>query len=109
MLQMFETLRLIGGLLAGGAIGFAFGLVQQRALRRNEQRQQTGKLKNEFSVMSGSMKRVAWLMIALLLVQVVCPLFFRDGTQWWVSGGVVLGYGTILYRQLRQRQANLRS
>jgi hypothetical protein len=97
---MFESLRLIGGLLAGSVIGFAFGLIQQRALRRNEERQQTGHLKSEFSVMSGSMKRVAWLMIALLLVQLFCPLFFRDGTQWWVSGGVVLGYGLVLFRRL---------
>jgi hypothetical protein len=44
----------------------------------------------------------------LVLVQLICPLFFVNGSQWWVSGGVVLGYGSILYRQLRQRQAALR-
>jgi hypothetical protein len=104
MLQMFEALQLIGGLLAGGIIGFAFGLIQERARQRNEQRQQAGQLKSEFSVMSGSMKRVAWLMIALVLVQLVCPLFFHDGTQWWVSGGVVLGYAIVLARRLGKVQ-----
>jgi hypothetical protein len=100
ILQMFELLRAFAGLLAGGLIGFGFGLVQERALRRNQQRAQAGQLNNGWTVMPGSMTRVAWLMIALVLVQVVCPLLFRDGTQWWVSGGVVLGYGMVLFRRL---------
>jgi len=48
------------------------------------------------------MKRVAYLLVALVLVQIVCPLLFIDGSQWWVSGGVVVGYGALLFRQLRQ-------
>jgi hypothetical protein len=46
--------------------------------------------------------RVAYLVIALALVQLVCPLLFSDGTQWWVSGGVALGYGRVLWLQMRQ-------
>ena len=107
MLQMLEVLRLIAGLLAGSLIGFGFGLFQQRALRRNQQQQQSGQLNNGWAVMPGSMKRVAWLMIALIIVQVVCPLLFRDGTQWWVSGGVVLGYGFVLFRRLKLKKSNL--
>jgi len=49
---------------------------------------------------------VAYLLIALVIVQLICPLLFVDGSQWWVSGGVVLGYGFVLFRQSRQRQAN---
>jgi hypothetical protein len=105
MVQMFEVFRLLAALLAGSLIGFAFGTVQERALRRNQQRQASGELKNEWGVMSGSMKRVVWLMLALILVQVVCPLLFRDGTQWWVSGGVVVGYGMILFRRLRFKKS----
>jgi len=105
MMQMLEILRLIAALMAGGVIGFGFGLIQEKALRRNEQRQQTGQLKSEFSVMSGSMKRVALLMITLLLVQVLCPLLFRNGTQWWVSGGVVVGYGIVLFRRLKLKKS----
>jgi len=59
--------------------------------------------------MPNSGQHVAYLLIALVLVQIICPLFFVNGSQWWVSGGVVLGYGAILYRQLRQRQTNLKS
>ena len=46
---------------------------------------------------------MAYLLIALLIVQVVCPLIFLNGTQWAVSGGVVLGYGWMLGIQLRLR------
>ena len=91
----------LGGLMAGAVIGVAFGTIQNLALRRNQKLQQTGKLENGWAVMPGSMKRVAYLMIALILVQIVCPLFFMDGSQWWVSGGVILGYGAMLLRQLR--------
>jgi len=36
-------------------------------------------------------------------VQLFCPLLFTNGYQWWVSGGVAAGYGTMLFLQLRQR------
>ena len=50
---------------------------------------------------------VLGLMMALVLVQVVCPMLFVNGIQWWVSGGVVLGYGSVLFSQLlRQRTHN---
>ena len=106
MIQMMEVLKLIGALIAGGIIGFAFGTIQERALRRNEQRQAKGELKNEWGVMSGSAKRVIWLMVALIGVQLLCPLLFKDGTQWWVSGGVVFGYGLVLFRRLTAKRPN---
>ena len=58
--------------------------------------------------MPGSGARVAYLLIALALVQFLCPLLFVDGTQWWVSAGVIAGYGWLLYRQLRQRMREVR-
>jgi len=57
-------------------------------------------------VMPGSMRRVATLLVALLLIQLVCPLLFNNGCQWWVSAGLVAGYALMLYRNLRQRLAN---
>jgi hypothetical protein len=107
-LQLTEIFRCLAALAAGGLIGYVFGTIQQIALRRNEKRQETGQLNSGWAVMPGSGRRVAYLLIALVLVQLICPLFFVNGSQWWVSGGVVLGYGTILYRQLRQRQAALK-
>ena len=101
--QLIDLLRDLSGLMAGGAIGFAFGLLQQAALRRHAQLEQSGKLKNGWSLIPGSGARVAYLLLALVLVQLVCPLLFADGTQWWVSAGLVIGYGSQLYRQLRLR------
>ena len=80
-----------------GVIGYAFGLLQAVALRRHEQRQQTGKLKSGWSLIPGSGARVAYLLIALALVQLVCPLLFVAGTQWLVSAGVLAGYGWTLF------------
>jgi hypothetical protein len=56
-------------------------------------------------VMQGSGLRVAGLVLVLVLIQVICPVLFtrNDGIKWWVSGGVALGYGLMLFRQLRQR------
>jgi uncharacterized membrane protein len=48
----------------------------------------------------GSGARVAYLLIALVLIQVLCPLLFVAGTQWWVSGGLAAGYGWSLFRKM---------
>ncbi len=103
--HLLDFIRGVVGLAAGGAIGYAFGLLQCAALRQHEQQEKNGKLKNGWSLMPGAGARVAYLLIALALVQLVCPLLFVDGTQWVVSAGVVFGYGWLLYRQLRLRLA----
>ena len=69
------------GLLSGAVIGYSFGLFQAAALRHNEKLQQAGKLKSGWSVMPGSGGRVVLLLLLLVLIQVVCPLLFRAGTQ----------------------------
>jgi uncharacterized membrane protein len=95
-------------LAAGAAIGWAFGFVQQAAQMRNQKKQQEGTLNNGWAVMPGSMRRVAYLLVALALVQFTCPILFNNGCQWWVSGGVVAGYGWMLYKNLRLRMAQNR-
>jgi len=107
--MFYETSSIVAGLVAGAVIGYAFGLLQQAALRRNELRQQDGRLKNGWSLMPGSGGRVALLLITLALIQFICPLLFRDGTQWWVSGGVIAGYGWTLVQQLRRRRREFSS
>jgi len=97
--------RILLGLVAGGLIGYAFGLIQNAARLRNEKKQLEGKLKTGWSIMPGSGLRVACLMVALVLIQVICPLLFDDGTQWWVFAGVGLGYGwTLVHQILRLRK-----
>ena len=104
--QFMSTLVILLAVAAGGAIGYGFGLVQNFALRRNERKQKTGELNNGWAVMPGSMTRVAYLLVGLVLIQLVCPLLFKDGTQWWVSAGLVLGYGYTLFRRLMLRRTN---
>src|SRR5258707_2575544 len=96
-------IQAVAGLIVGLMIGLGFGMVQDAARRRNERRQQAGKLNSGWAVMPGSGARVAYLLILLVLIQLLCPLWFVNGTQWWVTGGVVAGYGVMLFLQLRQR------
>lgn len=103
-----ELVRISGallGLMAGAIIGWTFGLIQDAAARKYLRLQNAGKLSNGWTLIPGSMRRTAYLLIALAAVQVICPLLFRDGTQWWVSVGVVAGYGWSLWRKLRESLA----
>ena len=98
------TFASIAALIVGGLIGAAFGMLQNAARRQNEKREQEGKLKSGWAVMPGSGARVAYFLITLVLVQIICPVLFKNGsTQWWVTGGVVAGYGLMLALQLRER------
>jgi hypothetical protein len=102
-MHLLEILRSAAAFVAGGLIGLSFGWLQDLALRRHQKREQSGNFNNGWAVMPGSMRRVAYLLVALALVQLLCPVLFVGISQWCVSAGVVLGYGTLLFRRLRQR------
>jgi hypothetical protein len=106
-IHLFDLARVAASLIAGGVIGLAFGTLQEAALRRNEQREREGTLKNGWSLMPGAGARVAYLLVALAGVQLICPMLFADGTQWFVSGGLLLGFGSSLWQRLRRRRAQL--
>jgi hypothetical protein len=101
--QLINLFAATTALIVGGLIGAGFGRVQDVARRRNEKRERDGDLKTGWAVMPGSGARVAYLLIALVIIQILCPLLFQNNIQWWVSGGVVGGYGLTLFKQLRQR------
>ncbi len=96
-------LRGLAALVGGGLIGLSFGRLQQAATRRHQELAQSGQLKAIWTLIPGAGARVAYLLIALALVQLICPLLFVDGTQWFVSAGLLVGYGLTLYSQLRLR------
>jgi len=98
------ALSALGGLVSGGVVGLAFGVLQRAAHDRYELRQQRGKFDSGWIVAPGSFTRVAFLMIALVLVQVCLPVLFLDNVRWFVSAGVVLGYGWTLFQQVRRRK-----
>ena len=101
-----QTLCQILAVVVGAGIGYSFGLIQNLALRHHEKKEQRGELKSGWTLMPGSGARVAYLLIALILVQVICPMLFAGNTKWLVSGGLVAGYGWVLFQQLRQRRAS---
>jgi hypothetical protein len=104
--HLLNALLLLGALLLGGVIGFVFGSIQNAASVRHRKIQQGGQLHSGWALMPGSMRRTAFLLIALVVVQIACPLFFESATvQWLVSAGIVLGYGWTLLKKLRDRSA----
>ncbi len=103
--QLINFVLSVAGLIFGGAIGFGFGKIQNAAMLRYEKRQQSDVMKSSWTIIPGSMSRVAFLLVALVAVQVLCPVFFAGNIQWLVSAGIILGYGWTLYRKLRQRTA----
>jgi|SRR5664279_1268761 len=102
-----NILRVPFALITGSLIGYAFGLIQNAARLRHEKLQAEGNFKSGWSLIPGSGARVAYLLVALLLVQLICPLLFVEGTQWAVSAGVGAGYGWVLFQQLRRRRKEM--
>ncbi len=102
--RMLDVLRPTAAVVVGAVVGLFFGALQNTARRRHEERERSGQFKNAWMIMPGSGGRIAMLMIGLALVQIGCPAFFGDYVKWSVSGGVVLGYGIMLFRQLQERR-----
>jgi uncharacterized BrkB/YihY/UPF0761 family membrane protein len=103
---IYYALFALGGLAAGAIVGVAFGAIQFAAQRKYDLRQRKGQSTSGWIVVPGSFTRVAFLMIALVIIQVCLPSFFLDNIKWMVSVGVVLGYGWTLLQQIRSRKAH---
>lgn len=105
-MNLIDLLRIAGSLLIGGGIGWSFGLLQAAAQRQNQEKETAGRVKSIWRLMPGSGQRVAYLLLTLVLIQIVCPMLFVEGTQWWVSGGLLAGYAYVwVQRLVRLRQA----
>ena len=86
-------------LLAGVSIGYPFGLLQTTADKQRDGKP-TGKWP---AFLSGKGARITYLILTLVVIQLTCPFFFVAAIRWWVSGGVMLGYGWTLCRQISLR------
>ena len=85
------------GLTLSVIIGIAFGSSQRAASRRHQQLEQHGVFPTAWVIVPGSIRRLSFLLFALVIIQLVFPILFeRDGMQWLVSAGIVLGYGWTL-------------
>ncbi|HEY9154455.1 MAG TPA: hypothetical protein VIM69_04950 [Opitutaceae bacterium] len=89
--------------LVGFGVGYSFGLMQENARLRNAALQAKGNFKLGVKQLPGTGRRIAYLLLSLLAAQLICPLLFRDGVQWLVSGGLLIGYGIPMWGQMRAR------
>ena len=98
-----NLLRIGVALLVGGVIGVAYVAAQEAARRKHALlRPKAASPDDNFSV-PGAGRRAVLLGMALVAVQWICPLLFVAGTQWWVTGGVLLGAAGQRLRNLRER------
>ena len=71
------------GVVLGVLIGGVYAALQLSALRKNEQRQKQGDPIRVGGMVPGSMTRVALLLVALVLVQVVVPNELKTTKFYW--------------------------
>ena len=102
-----DILRITVSFLVGASIGYGFGLLQTAARLQNQVKEAGGQIKSIWRLMPGSGQRVAYLLLTLVLIQIVCPMLFSEGIQWWVSGGLLLGYGYTLTLRIVQLRREL--
>ncbi|HUI06472.1 MAG TPA: hypothetical protein VL486_05650 [Verrucomicrobiae bacterium] len=87
------------GITLGTLIGGAFAWMQLRAARRNELLQRQQQSPEILRQVPGSLTRVAFLLMALVAVQV----FFPQADKWCLSGALVVAYGIPFFWRLRDR------
>jgi hypothetical protein len=105
--RLLTTLVGLGAIVLGGVIGLAFGSLQNAALLQNQKKQRGDNSKKVWAFLPGSAGRIAFLLVGLALVQIACPMFFeKEGMQWIVSLGVILGYGWTLLDQVRMKSSH---
>ena len=77
---------IVQGIALGAIIGGGFAWLQLQALRRNELLERRQELPSLLKRLPGSGARVAFLLMALVLVQVLTPA----ADKWWLSGSLIV-------------------
>jgi len=87
------------GIILGVIIGGAFAWLQLQALRRNEMLERREQLPALLRQIPGSGGRVAFLLVALVLAQVV----FQKASVVWMAAGVAVAYAIPFIWRLRAK------
>ncbi len=85
------------GIILGVIIGGAFAWLQLLALRRNELLEKREQLPTLLRQIPGSGGRIAFLLIALVLAQVL----FRSASVVWMAAGVAVAYAIPFVMRLK--------
>jgi len=87
------------GLILGVAIGGTFAWLQLLALRRNELLEQQQQVPRLLRQLPGTGGRVAFLLVALVLVQVLFP----TANKWCLSCGLMVAYTIPFVWRLKEK------
>ena len=85
------------GIIVGAVIGGAFAWLQLLALRRNELLEKQEKVPTLLRQVPGSGGRVAFLLMALALAQVL----FQKASVVWMAAGVAVAYAIPFVMRLK--------
>ena len=85
------------GIIVGAVIGGAFAWLQLLALRRNELLEKQEKVPTLLRQIPGSGGRVAFLLMALVLAQVL----FQRASVVWMAAGVAVAYAIPFVMRLK--------
>jgi hypothetical protein len=91
------------GVILGVMIGGTFAWLQMLALRRNEMLEKQERLPGFLRLIPGSMGRVAFLLLALVLAQVRFP----GVNLWWLTGSLIVTYAIPFVWRLRDPSRKL--
>ena len=94
---------ILQGIVAGILIGGSFAWLQLQALRRNELLAKNQQLPTFLKRLPGSGARVAYLLLALVLVQILLP----GVDLWWLSGSLIVSSSVPILLRLKQRAARV--
>ncbi len=87
------------GLALGGLIGMVFAWLQLQALWRNELVEQKKEVPGWLRQVPGSMGRVAFLLLAVIMAQVLCP----SANVVWMAAGVAIAYAIPFVLRLKDK------
>ena len=98
-----SNIAVIPGFIVGAIIGMAFAWLQLQALRRNELLEQQLQVPYWMRQIPGSMGRIAFLLMALVLGQVLLQVLLHEANMIAFASGVVIAYAIPFALRLKDK------